>query len=254
MKLDIQQAIIELNQLAQGGVYRQREVHAVDVIDSCDGNLREAVHVYDPTLIEPLMFILNNAALLVEALTQVPTVVDYIEAKMGHTPAPMTQEQEEDLDGSLNIIFGIDGGGELELPESAYTNFPLWDAETELAMFEKIAPGYLGDHEYTPSMAKDEYGRHVIDHVRAAWMGWQKRAQLAHRRPIDMLVAAHAQAISENPYAYLEIAYSRSTGWMAWLCTNVITRDKNRRVLACGSGGNVDQACLNAVRRMKHAS
>uniref|UniRef100_A0AAU6W3X8 Uncharacterized protein n=1 Tax=Pseudomonas phage Cygsa01 TaxID=3138529 RepID=A0AAU6W3X8_9VIRU len=245
MKLDIQQAIIELNQLAQGGVYKMRGKDNFDVIDSCDGNLKEAVHVFDPNLSDPLLFILNNAAQLVEALHQVSPVT--LEP-MKHVPPPLTPEQQISVDSTLGQIFGE----ELDIPEFAYTNFPLADAPRELAMFERIAPGLMGDWDYTPTLKKDEHGRHEEMNIRAAWMGWQQRAQIAQRRPMDMLVAYHAEALQVHPYAYFELAYSRSTGWMAWVCTNVINRDKRRHVLAVGGGATPDEACRYALANMKN--
>lgn len=254
MKLDIQQAIIELNQIAQGGIHHARNKGQHDVIDSCDGRLKEALHVFDPNLREPLMFILNNAAKLVEALHQVPApakLSNAAQAMLSFVPPPLSPEQEEHLNATLDTIFGDGTEGDLDLPETAYTNFPLVNAPHELAMFEKIAQGYLGDYDYIPSLEKDEHGRFIDPHVRSAWMGWQKRSLVASKRPLDQLVHFHRLVEEDNPYAYFELAYSRSTGWMAWVCSNVITRDKTRKVLACGSGATPDQACVNAVRSSK---
>jgi hypothetical protein len=209
--------------------------------------------VFDPNLSAPLLFILNNAAQLVEALHRVGPDPRFVpQAMLGHIPPPLTEEQQLSLDSTLNQIFGVLPEAEdLEIPEDAYTNFPLADAGRELAMFEKIATGYLGDWDYTPSLSKEPDGRHTNMDVRLAWMGWQKRAQIAQRRPLDMLVAYHAEVLQVHPYAYFELAYSRSTGWMAWVCTNVINRDKGRHVLAVGGGATHDEACRNALANVK---
>jgi hypothetical protein len=65
--------------------------------------------------------------------------------------------------------------------------------------------------------------------------------------PFDDLVALHAQLLEENAYAYFELAYTRNTGWMAWICTNHRDEDPNRKVLACGQDLTPDGACRAAL-------
>jgi hypothetical protein len=65
--------------------------------------------------------------------------------------------------------------------------------------------------------------------------------------PIRELIALHANELEGNDYAYFELARHRRTDWMAWICTNVIDSDPNRKVLAKGQGDTPDEACAAAV-------
>lgn len=66
--------------------------------------------------------------------------------------------------------------------------------------------------------------------------------------PIAQFEAEHRKLIVANPYCYAEIAYTRATGWMAWLCTNCRDQDPGRKVLACGEGKTMAAACRNALK------
>ena len=68
--------------------------------------------------------------------------------------------------------------------------------------------------------------------------------------PIRALVQRHADELAKNEYAYFELAYTRKTGWMAWitdkpLCGPVVNPD--RHVLASGQGGSPEEACTAAL-------
>lgn len=65
--------------------------------------------------------------------------------------------------------------------------------------------------------------------------------------PIRQLIALHADELEGNDYAYFELARHRRTDWMAWICTNVIDSDPNRKVLAQGQGATPDEACAAAI-------
>lgn len=67
--------------------------------------------------------------------------------------------------------------------------------------------------------------------------------------PIEQLIQAHAELIADgNHYAYFELAYTRQTAWMAWLCDKPREMNPDRKVLAKGQGGNPQQACANALK------
>jgi hypothetical protein len=74
---------------------------------------------------------------------------------------------------------------------------------------------------------------------------------------IQALIAEHALLIEAgNHYAYFELAYTRSTGWMAWLCSNSKEADPDRKVIAQGQGNTAEAACGAALVciRNKHSS
>lgn len=65
--------------------------------------------------------------------------------------------------------------------------------------------------------------------------------------PFAQLLAKHAQELDQNEYAYFELAYTRRTGWMAWICSNHRDDDPERKVLARGQGSTPQEACANAL-------
>jgi hypothetical protein len=76
-------------------------------------------------------------------------------------------------------------------------------------------------------------------------------------KAIQELINEHTKLVrSGNPYAYFELAYTRQTGWMAWICDR--SPDPNtgrpivgRIVLACGQGNTPNIACKNALSDQK---
>lgn len=69
--------------------------------------------------------------------------------------------------------------------------------------------------------------------------------------PIRSLIAAHKKLLRTNAYAYFELAYTRQTQWMAWLCTNCRDQDPGRKVLAQGEGSTPNAACRAALKRLR---
>jgi len=67
---------------------------------------------------------------------------------------------------------------------------------------------------------------------------------------ISELIAKHEELLENNPYCYFELAYTRQTDWMAWICSKPQTEDPERIVLASGQGSTPEEAChiaLNAL-------
>lgn len=67
---------------------------------------------------------------------------------------------------------------------------------------------------------------------------------------IDALIAMHALLLESNPYTYFELAYTRTTGWMAWICSNAREQDPDRKILAQGQGDTAEEACENALDQL----
>ncbi|MFM0058566.1 hypothetical protein PQR64_23370 [Paraburkholderia phytofirmans] len=72
--------------------------------------------------------------------------------------------------------------------------------------------------------------------------------------PIALLIAKHAEELENNEYAYFELAYTRRTEWMAWICSNHRDDDLNRKVIARGQGSTPQEACENALTAARPAS
>jgi hypothetical protein len=74
------------------------------------------------------------------------------------------------------------------------------------------------------------------------------------RDPIRDLIAEHAELLEANAYTYFELAYTRRTEWMAWLCSNHREADPDRKVLANGQGNTPEEACANALKYLRTAA
>ena len=70
---------------------------------------------------------------------------------------------------------------------------------------------------------------------------------------ISALIDAHAELLQGSPYCYFELAYTRQTEWMAWLCSKPAEQDPARKVLANGQGGTAHEACARALAMLSAA-
>jgi hypothetical protein len=68
------------------------------------------------------------------------------------------------------------------------------------------------------------------------------------------LIAFHAEQLDSNPYCYFELAYTRMTGWMAWITDRPAKGEpgtaeyaKSRKVIARGLGETPIEACSDAL-------
>ena len=52
---------------------------------------------------------------------------------------------------------------------------------------------------------------------------------------------------NKYPFLYVEIARTRVTDWMSWLCTHNKDTHPERVVLANGQGSTAEEACRNAI-------
>jgi hypothetical protein len=68
--------------------------------------------------------------------------------------------------------------------------------------------------------------------------------------PLQRLFDTHTGLLEENPYAYCEVAYTKQTGWMAWLTDKSLAFtvvNPDRKILAQGQGNTPDEAALAAL-------
>ena len=59
---------------------------------------------------------------------------------------------------------------------------------------------------------------------------------------LTALLVIHDGMLEQNPYAYFELAYTRQTEWMAWICSKPATE-----VIAKGQGSTPEDACRKAL-------
>lgn len=78
------------------------------------------------------------------------------------------------------------------------------------------------------------------------------------RDALRELIARHASLLESNAYCYFELAYTRATEWMAFICDRpaqgvIGTADygKNRKILAQGQGSTPEDACAAAIAAMQ---
>ncbi|MCH7274995.1 DUF3850 domain-containing protein [Burkholderia gladioli] len=74
--------------------------------------------------------------------------------------------------------------------------------------------------------------------------------------PIAALIARHAEELDRNDYAYFELAYTRQTGWMAWITDKPFqgpVLNPDRKVLARGQGATPAEACRDALGTVQGA-
>jgi hypothetical protein len=69
-------------------------------------------------------------------------------------------------------------------------------------------------------------------------------------KKLTELLEAHAKMLEENPYAYFELAYTRQTEWMAWLCTDSYENDEKRQIVARGQGSTPEEAAEDALKNL----
>ena len=91
--------------------------------------------------------------------------------------------------------------------------------------------------------------RSVMDKTVAALTAPQ--AQADARDAIRELIAKHRAELEHNDYAYFELAYTRRTGWMAWITDKPLNGgpviNPDRKVLARGQGDTPEGACAAAI-------
>lgn len=77
------------------------------------------------------------------------------------------------------------------------------------------------------------------------------QAQADARDAIRELIAKHRAELEHNDYAYFELAYTRRTGWMAWITDKPLNGgpviNPDRKVLARGQGDTPEEACADAI-------
>lgn len=65
---------------------------------------------------------------------------------------------------------------------------------------------------------------------------------------MQKLIALHDELrLGDYPFCYFEVAYTRTTDWMAWLCSAPKEADPNRKVIAKGQGMTAEAACADAL-------
>ena len=68
---------------------------------------------------------------------------------------------------------------------------------------------------------------------------------------LSKVMSIHSEMLKTNHYCYFELAYTRYTEWMVFICTNAREQDPNRRVLLQGQGSTPEEACENALNNFE---
>lgn len=75
----------------------------------------------------------------------------------------------------------------------------------------------------------------------------QQDADKVDADPIRALLALHSECLEDNDYTYFELARTRHTAWMAWICSHPVETHPDRKVLAKGQGETPEEACSAAL-------
>jgi hypothetical protein len=67
----------------------------------------------------------------------------------------------------------------------------------------------------------------------------------------EQMMQIHREMLQQNHYCYFELAYTRTTEWMVWICSNAREVDPNRKVLLCGQGATPEEASLDALENYR---
>lgn len=68
--------------------------------------------------------------------------------------------------------------------------------------------------------------------------------------PVNKFLDLAQKMESEYPFLYVEIAHTRTTNWMVWLCTHNKDTNPNRKVLVSTQGATAEEACRNALNEL----
>ena len=72
---------------------------------------------------------------------------------------------------------------------------------------------------------------------------------MTEQNNLSKVMAIHTDMLQTNHYCYFELAYTRYTDWMVWICSNAREQDPNRKVLLQGQGSTAEEACADALSR-----
>lgn len=64
---------------------------------------------------------------------------------------------------------------------------------------------------------------------------------------LQRLIDLHSELLTRNSYCYFELAYCKTTHWMAWICTDNRENNPDRVVLARGQGDSPEAAAKSAL-------
>lgn len=67
----------------------------------------------------------------------------------------------------------------------------------------------------------------------------------------EKVMAIHAEMLESNHYCYFELAYTRHTHWMVFICSNSREYDPQRKILLQGQGFTPEEACADALDKYK---
>lgn len=83
---------------------------------------------------------------------------------------------------------------------------------------------------------------------------------VGQKNAIHSLISLHASQLNANPHCYFELAYTRTTEWMVFICDKPAARiigtpnfGAGRKILFQGQGSTADEACRKALASMTAA-
>lgn len=112
-----------------------------------------------------------------------------------------------------------------------------------------------------PALIAERAKYHCERSVSQVWPNWDHEVEATvtmgpdhpkldarpDERRLQHLIDLHSKLLQENSYCYFELAYTRTTMWMAWICTDQRENNPQRIVLAQGQGESPDAAARAAL-------
>lgn len=66
---------------------------------------------------------------------------------------------------------------------------------------------------------------------------------------LERMQEIHTKLLESNPYCYFELAYTKTTAWMVWICSDARENNPHRKVMVNGQGMTAEEACQDALEK-----
>lgn len=177
-------------------------------------------------------------------------------------PAPVAVDERE-LDALIDAHRWDTMDGRRSLVRAALQSCRSGQANTDVrSILLDVVPGDGDGYEVYAKSCDDvvakltEMGARIeeLELARSGQPAAVPASQAVEDDSIRKLIAAHGEMLEVNPYCYFELAYTRQTEWMAWVCSKPREDDPSRKVLAQGQGPTPDEAAYDALGCLARAA
>ena len=169
-------------------------------------------------------------------------------------------DNPESMVNSLPVVIRADALRELLATGGQAQAVDIAELVTGMSVSVDVSTGdddagnrYFGTVTVAQEDPHDKHGLTLL--VQDAKPNFTPQAQADARDAIRELIAKHSEELEHNAYAYFELAYTRRTGWMAWITDKPLNGgpviNPDRTVLCKGQGDTPEEACSAAIAAAK---